>query len=181
MNVIRSLAVVSALWLAAAGAAPVRAAANGPPDGRHPCRAVHTFDFWVGDFDAKPWSELDGAVTGHLHNTREYDGCAIVERWNGVESGIDGMSLSFYDTNRRAWRMVWIADDGLSNDLEGSYRNGAMRFDGWVRDGKGKRILARNVLENVSPDVIRHIYSTSPDGGKTWDVKSDGRFVRVKK
>jgi hypothetical protein len=55
-----------------------------------------------------------------------------------------------------------------------------MRFDGWVLDSNGKRVLASNVLQNVSPDVIRHIYSTSADNGKTWDVKSDGRFVRRK-
>ena len=76
--------------------------------------------------------------------------------------------------------MVWNDDDNRSNDFEGSYRDGAMRFEGWVLDADGKRLLARNVLENVAPDTIRHIYSTSVDGGKTWTVKSDGRFVRRK-
>jgi hypothetical protein len=55
-----------------------------------------------------------------------------------------------------------------------------MRFEGWIVDASGKRVLARNVLENVSPETIRHIYSTSSDGGKTWEVKSDGRFERRK-
>jgi hypothetical protein len=89
--------------------------------------------------------------------------------------------MAFYDTNRRSWRMVWIADDGSSDDLEGGYKDGAMRLRGWVLGPDGKRLLASNVLENVSPDTIRHIYSTSGDGGKTWDIKSDGRFERVKK
>ena len=147
-------------------------------DGRYPCRAVHTFDFWVGDFDATPWNEPTAPVGGHLHNTREYEGCVIVERWEGAKTR--GMSMSFYDVNRRMWRMLWNGDDNLSSDFEGSYRDGAMRFEGWVLDAGGKRLLARNVLENVSPDTIRHIYSTSADGGKTWVVKSDGRFVRRK-
>jgi hypothetical protein len=55
-----------------------------------------------------------------------------------------------------------------------------MRFEGWVLDANGKRLLASNVLQDVSPDVIRHIYSTSADNGKTWVVLSDGRFVRRK-
>ena len=55
-----------------------------------------------------------------------------------------------------------------------------MRFKGWILDSAGKRVLASNVLQNVSPDTIRHIYSTSSDNGKTWVVKSDGRFVRRK-
>lgn len=148
-------------------------------DSGHPCQAVHTFDFWVGDFDATPWKEPAAPVRGHLHNTREYEGCVIVERWDGA-NGFHGMSMSFYDVNRRVWRMVWNGDDNQSNDFEGSYRDGAMRFEGWVLDAAGNRLLASNVLENVSPDTIRHIYSTSADGGKTWVIKSDGRFARRK-
>ena len=179
MDLFRSLALLSLLSLAAASAAGPPPPKPAPP--RYPCRDVHTLDFWVGDFDAKPWNETNAPVTGHLHNTLEYDGCAIVERWDGIKSGIKGMSLSFYDTNRRAWRMVWIADDGLSNDFDGSYSDGAMRFRGWVLDEDGRKILASNVLENVSPGTIRHVYSTSADGGKTWTVRSDGRFERVRK
>jgi hypothetical protein len=149
-------------------------------DGSYPCRAVHTFDFWVGTFDTRPWNQPASApATGHLQNTRECEGCVIVERWTGVNPA-SGMSISFYDVNRHVWRMVWVSDTAQSNDFEGSYRDGAMRFQGWVLDGAGNRLLASNVLQNVSPDTIRHIYSTSADGGRTWEVKSDGRFVRRK-
>ena len=162
--------------------APLLAQQNPKPaaeEARYPCRAVHTFDFWVGDFDATPWNDPTAPVRGHLHNTREYEGCVIVERWEGT-SGSRGMSMSFYDVNRRGWRMVWNGDDNASNDFEGTYRDGAMRFEGWVLDADGKRQLALNILENVSPDSIRHIYSISSDGGKTWVVKSDGKFRRSK-
>jgi tetratricopeptide (TPR) repeat protein len=147
-------------------------------EARYPCRAQHTFDFWVGTFDAKPWNQPDAPSGGQLHNTREYDGCVIVERWTGV--GNAGMSMAFYDVNRKAWRMIWNDDGNSSNDFEGTFRDGAMRFEGWVLDPKGNRMLASNVLQEVSPDVIRHIYSTSSDSGKTWVVRSDGRFVRHK-
>ena len=165
-----SLAAASLLAAAEPPAKPADA-------GRYPCRDEHTFDFWVGDFDATPWDGPSTPVRGHLHNTREYEGCVIVERWEGA-TGSRGMSMAFYDVNRRAWRMVWNGDDNQSNDFEGAYKDGAMRFEGWVLDPGGKRLLARNVLENVSPDTIRHIYSISSDGGKTWEVKSDGRFSR---
>ena len=143
---------------------------------RYPCRDVHTFDFWVGTFDATPWNQPTATPRGELHNTLEYEGCVIVERWTSPKSA--GMSMSFYDANRRRWRMIWNDDANSSNDLEGSYREGAMRFKGWVVDSAGKRLLVTNVLQNVSPDVIRHIYSVSEDNGRTWAVKSDGRFVR---
>ena len=145
---------------------------------RYPCREQHTFDFWVGTFDATPWDQPNAPVRGQLHNTREYDGCVIVERWTGKTSA--GMSMAFYDTDRKVWRMMWVGDDGKTDDLEGTYTDGAMRLHGWTLDGSGNKVLTSNVLENVSADVIRHIYSTSSDGGKTWVVRSDGRFVRRK-
>jgi hypothetical protein len=157
--------------------APTQTAQATADDTRYPCRAAHTFDFWVGTFDATPWNQPNAAPAGQLHNTREYEGCVIVERWTSAK-GSGGMSMAFYDKNRHLWRMIWNDDSNSSNDLEGSYSDGAMRFTGWVLDSAGKRLLASNVLENVSPGVIRHIYSESADDGKTWTVKSDGRFVR---
>jgi hypothetical protein len=156
---------------------PSQPAQRTADDARYPCRAIHTFDFWVGTFDATPWNQPAAPSRGQLHNTREYEGCIIVERRTSV-NGSSGMSMAFYDSNRHVWRMVWNDDSNQSNDFEGSYSEGAMRFKGWVLDSTGKRLLASNVLENVSPGVIRHIYSTSEDDGKTWLVKSDGRFVR---
>ena len=177
MRPIRFLGLLSGVCaIACAALLGEQQAKPAPDDGRYPCRDVHTFDFWVGDFDATPWNEPKAPVGGRLHNTREYEGCVIVERWEGAKSR--GMSMSFYDVSRRVWRMVWNGDDNRSNDFEGSYRDGAMRFEGWVLDADGKRVLASNVLQNVSSDTIRHVYSTSPVGGKTWVVKSDGRFVR---
>src|SRR5215831_12824785 len=110
LSVSCSLAAVSSL-----GEQPARPATEA---GRYPCRDEHTFDFWVGDFDATPWNDPSATVRGTLHNTREYEGCVIVERWDGV-SGSRGMSMSFYDVNRHAWRMVWNGDDNRSNDFEG--------------------------------------------------------------
>jgi hypothetical protein len=175
MRVVRSLLCLlcATAPTSVASAAPQSSEANV----RFPCRAVHTFDFWVGTFDATPWDQPDAPPRGQLHNTREYEGCVIVERWTSATGG-GGMSMSFYDINRQRWRMIWNGDDNQSNDFEGSYRDGAMRFEGWVLDGNGTRILASNVLQEISPDVVRHIYSTSSDNGRTWVVKSDGRFVR---
>jgi hypothetical protein len=155
-----------------------RAQSAVPDSIRYPCRAVHTFDYWVGTFDATPWNKPDTPSRGQLHNTREYEGCVFIERWVG-RSG-SGMSMVFYDVIRKVWRMVWNDDSNGSNDLEGSYHDGAMRFLGWQLDSSGNKEMTSNVLQDVSPGVIRHLFSTSPDSGKTWIVRSDGRFVRRK-
>lgn len=174
MRIIRVGLIASLFCLMAASKAHSQ---SQPP--KSPCDSVHTFDFWVGDFDTHPWNQPDAPAAGELHNTREYQGCVIVERWTGKRAGA-GMSMAFYDENRHVWRMIWNDDSNSSNDFEGSYRDGAMRFEGWVLDPSGKKVLASNVLQDVTPDLIRHIYSTSADGGKTWVVRSDGRFVRRK-
>ncbi|HEY4215811.1 MAG TPA: tetratricopeptide repeat protein [Gemmatimonadaceae bacterium] len=145
---------------------------------RYPCRAVHTFDFWSGDFEIRPWAQPNVPPTGQVHNTREYDGCVIVEHFSNPSAA--GMSMSFYDVNRRVWRMIWNDDRNGSNDFEGAFVDGAMRFNGWVLDANGNRQLARNTLQPVSADTIRQTYSVSPDSGKTWLVMTDGSYTRKK-
>lgn len=160
-----------------AGVRSLSAQAAVPDSVRYPCRAVHTFDFWVGTWESTPWDSPNAPPRGTLQNTREYDGCVFVERWEG--KGNRGMSMVIYDETRKTWRMFWNDDANGSNVFdEGVYRDGAMRFTGWARGPKGTVIMASNVLQNVSPDVIRHIFSTSDDSGKTWTVRSDGRFAR---
>ncbi|MGH9422619.1 MAG: hypothetical protein ACRD3J_21765 [Thermoanaerobaculia bacterium] len=170
------------LFLVALTLAPAVGRAQSADDTRYPCRNVHTFDFWVGTYDAMPWDKPDASSGGQLHNAREYDGCVFVERWTSADpKGNMGMSMVFYDTTRKTWRMVWNDDANGSTVFDkGEYTDGAMRFTGWKadpRDPKGSLVMVQNVLENVSPGLIRHIFSISPDSGKTWKVLSDGRFV----
>jgi hypothetical protein len=159
--------------------APAVSRAQSADDARYPCRSVHTFDYWVGTYDAMPWDKPDSPSGGQLRNTREYDGCVFVERWTSANpKGNMGMSMVFYDSTRKTWRMVWNDDSNGSTVFDqGSFTDGAMRFTGWKVDPTGATVMVSNVLENVSPGLIRHTFSISPDSGKTWKVMSDGRFV----
>ena len=179
MPATRSLFIAFAVALVFA---PAVSRAQSADDTRYPCRSVHTFDYWVGTFDAMPWDKPDAPSGGQLKNTREYDGCMFVERWTSANAkGNMGMSIVFYDTTRKTWRMIWNDDSNGSTDFDnGAYSDGAMRFTGWKVGPDGNRVMAQNVLENVSPGLIRHIFSISPDSGKTWKVLSDGRFVKRK-
>lgn len=143
---------------------------------RFPCRAVHTFDYWAGDFDVSYWDQ-PGAALAHTHNVRAYDGCVIVEDFTSP-GRLSGMSMSFYDTSRHTWRMVWDSDANSSNDFEGTFRDGGMHFLGWVLDPSGQRLEASNTLLRVSPDTIHQTYAVSADSGKTWVIRSNLRYVR---
>jgi hypothetical protein len=158
-----------------------RAAAQAavPDSVRYPCRSVHTFDYWVGTWEATPWNQPKAQPGGTLTNTREYEGCVFVERWEG--KGGRGMSLVMYDATKKTWRMFWNDDSNGSTVFDqGLYRDGAMRFTGWTTSPKGDVVMASNVLQNVSADTIRHLFSISRDSGRTWLTLSDGRFARRK-
>ena len=176
----RALRLSWCVMLAAGAlASRLHAQAAVPDSVRYPCRNVHTFDYWEGTWDATPWSKPDAPPGGTLHNTREYDGCVFVERWEG--KGNRGMSMVIYDATKKTWRMFWNDDANSSNVFDdGVYRDGAMRFTGWALGPRGNLVMASNVLQNVSPDTIRHVFSVSRDSGKTWTVLSDGRFTRRK-
>jgi tetratricopeptide (TPR) repeat protein len=146
---------------------------------RYPCRSVHTFDFWAGDFDAYPSLSTAAQPGGQLHNTREYDGCVFIEHWAPIaSSGLPGMSMSYYDADQRVWRFIWNDDQNGSIQFIGDFRNGAMEFEGSSLNPDGSRLLARNVLRPVAADTIRHTFSTSSDNGKTWTPQTDQLFVR---
>src|SRR5690348_9007062 len=105
MTIRRAIAMLAPLLLLAASPTPGKDPAPSPPEGeRYPCRTQHTFDFWVGTFEARPWDQPTGETTGQLVNTREFEGCVIVERWTGKRGS--GMSTAFFDVNRHQWRMV---------------------------------------------------------------------------
>src|SRR6476661_8293473 len=103
-SMLRALTVALAL-------APVVSRAQSADDARYPCRSVHTVDYWVGTYDAMPWDKPDTPSGGQLHNTRDYDGCVFVERWTSANpKGNMGMSMLFFDTTRKTWRMIWNDD-----------------------------------------------------------------------
>src|SRR5262245_119513 len=113
------------------------AAQTAVPDSvRYPCRSVHTFDYWVGTWESAPWNQPKVPPGGTLTNTRKYEGCVFVERWES--KGGRGMSLVIYDATKKTWRMFWNDDSNGSTVFDkGVYSDGAMRFTGWTTSPKG--------------------------------------------
>jgi hypothetical protein len=149
---------------------------------RYPCRNGAVFrqlDFWIGEWNVSPWSQTGGdpASAGFNRVTAMLDRCGIVEEWAGT-AGDYGKSINFYDTNRARWRQVWIADNGSSLDYEGSFANGAMRFEGWTKNQVGQRVLQKLTFFPISADTVRQLFESSTDDGKTWTPGFDARYVR---
>jgi hypothetical protein len=154
-------------------------------DIQFPCRTrpeARQFDFWVGDWDVTPWQAPPSpslALIGTNRIELVLEQCMLIENWTG--GGSSGKSINFWDTNRRQWRQVWVADGGGSLDYAGSFRDGAMRFDGWTLSPAGTRVMQRLTFFPIHRDTVRQLFETSADSGKTWQPGFDGRYARRKR
>lgn len=143
-----------------------------------PCkfRAEHKqLDFWVGDWDVKtPQGQLAGTNTIQ----RLEDGCLILENWTGSQGGT-GKSMNFYNAATDKWRQTWVSSAGGVTEYEGSYRDGAMRYEG-ESTRNGTKLKLRLTFFDLGPDRVRQFAEQSADAGKTWTVTYDFTYIRRK-
>ena len=155
---------------------------------RFPCRGLaeaHQFDFWIGDWDVTPWqapASSNPAVIGTNRIEAILEHCVVMENWQGLgPSPSAGKSMNFWDRNRGQWRQIWMGDGGGSLDYAGSFKDGAMRFEGWTLSPAGARVLQKLTFFPISKDTVRQLFETSADSGKTWQPGFDGRYVRSRR
>lgn len=131
-------------------------------------------DFWVGE-----WSVFDptGQPVGSNSITKQENGFVIAEHWTSATGG-SGRSMSFFDPSIGKWRQVWVASSGASTMMVGEFRNGAMYFDGEPVLTNGVKISSRMTLTPNADGTVRQYSERSSDGGKTWNVYFDGKYVR---
>ena len=150
---------------------------------RYPCRTMpeaRQFDFWLGEWDVTPFQAPATPTPRRLGTNRIeslLEQCALMENWTDASGGT-GKSLNWYDTSRKVWRQVWVADGGGSIDYSGSFRDGAMRFEAWTLAPTGARVLQRMTFYPIHRDTVRQLMEASADSGKTWQPRFDGRYVR---
>lgn len=136
----------------------------------------HQFDFWIGE-----WDVLDSSGTRRGVNSVQpiLNGCALHERWRGADGDI-GESFSAYDRLTKQWHQTWV--DGIGNvwKTDGGLVNGAMVL---TRTGPLLRapidsLRHRWTWTRIDDRHVRQVGEVSRDGGKTWRVLFDGRYVR---
>jgi tetratricopeptide (TPR) repeat protein len=146
---------------------------------RRPCQysdEAHQFDFWLGEWDVfNPQGQQAG--TSVIESVSE--GCGILEQWKN-RGGTTGTSLNFYDAGTGKWHQYWMGPTGVATRYEGVYENGAIRYHGERVSNDGKKILLRLTFFDVDKNTVRQFAEQSADGGKTWTVSYDFRYVRKK-
>lgn len=115
------------------------------------------------------WVEYEGTtlvskVLGGRANLVELD-------VQGPAGRIEGMSLRLYNPESRQWSLNFANAAGgtLSPPTVGEFREGRGEF--YAQETlRGRSILVRFVILDVTPTSARFEQSFSEDGGKTWEL-----------
>ncbi|WP_250633855.1 hypothetical protein [Pinirhizobacter soli] len=141
----------------------------------------HDFDWEIGTWATSvkvlrnplspkaAWVEFNGtsvihALGGGRANLVDLDVSGPVGR-------IQGVSLRLYNVQARQWGLNFanMGDGLLTPPSVGEFKNGRGEFYG-TDTLRGRTILVRFVILDVTPDSARFEQSYSADGGKTWEL-----------
>ena len=159
-----------------AALAPARTGAQEPPPAS-PCGAdsvYRQFDFWVGEWDV---FTPQGQKAGINRIEKLLGGCLLLENWTGA-SGSEGKSINYYDHIRKRWVQTWVDGQGGIISVEGAFEAGAMRFEGQHFYPDGRREPFCMTFTPQQDGSVRQFIEQSRDGGDSWYVWFDGRYVR---
>jgi Protein of unknown function (DUF1579) len=147
-----------------------------PPCSRPECRQ---FDFWIGSWDV---TDTAGKPAGKNTIRSILNGCVLEESWTSAQGSFAGHSFNIYDAATGRWHQTWVDNSGTLLRLDGGLVGGKMVLVGSrppAKDG-AMDVLHRITWEKKSDDEVRQLWESSPDGGQTWSVVFDGKYVRHK-
>lgn len=115
------------------------------------------------------WAEYNGTSVVHSF----LDGRAnMVELDIAGQAGrIQGLSLRLYNAEGRQWSLNFanMSDGLLTSPTVGGFTGGRGEFYG-TDNLRGRVVLVRFIILDVTPDSARFEQSYSDDGGKTWEL-----------
>jgi hypothetical protein len=143
-----------------------------------PCQApeYRQFDFWIGEWDVH---DAQGQRIGANRIEAIENGCGIQENWTD-RRGLTGRSVNVFRPTSKTWLQLWTSSWGGILLLEGRYENERMILSGDAigRDGTIER---QRTTWSRTTEGVRQLAERSRDGGRTWTVAFDGRYVRAPK
>jgi hypothetical protein len=150
------------------------ALAQSPPPRACTASEYRQFDFWLGNWEVQ---RPDGKRAGTNRIESILDGCVLRESWTDV-SGSQGTSYNIYDRARGRWHQTWVSDRGALLQLDGKFEGGRMRLEGERPNSAGVVVRHRITWEQTAPGRVRQLWESSTDGGASWTVAFDGRYLK---
>ena len=127
------------------------------------------FDFWVGTWDV---FQPNGQKAGENRIEPISGGCALLENWSG-RGGFTGKSLNIYDSTDKRWHQTWVDSSGALLMISGNLVDKRMVLGAQASDAHQRITWTPN-----DDGSVRQFWESSADGGKTWTVLFDGKYVR---
>ena len=140
-----------------------------------PCRheeVYRQFDFWVGAWDVRT---PQGQTAGSNSIQESLDGCLLIENWEGA-AGSSGKSMNYYDPQTKKWTQIWVDSGGGVIHAVGSFRDGAMRFEGKHFTLKGTELYKMSFTP-LPDGHVRQLIEQSNDDGESWYIWFDGDYA----
>jgi hypothetical protein len=152
----------------------------GPAQAQQSPGGIHDFDWDIGI-----WKVHQRRLLHPLSGSNtwvEYNGTDAVQRiWDGANMGkvesdgpaghLEIYTLRLYDTDAHQWNIYFTnsARGTLSKPVIGEFKNGRGEFYD-QETYKGKAILVRFRVYDITVNSCRFDQSFSADGGKTWET-----------
>lgn len=138
-----------------------------------PCNAheYRQFDFWIGT-----WEVFNAADQKVGENTIQsiFGGCAVREQWESVGAHRGG-SFNYYDSATERWHQNWVSNVDNPLRLSGGLdETGRMVLQTIDRSDRLDRITWTPRFDGS----VRQLWEQSTDGGRTWNVVFDGKYVK---
>lgn len=141
---------------------------------------VHDFDWDIGTWKVHQ-RRLLHPLTGST-TWVEYDGTDVVQKiWDGANMGkiesvgvaghLEMYTLRLYDTEVNQWKIYFTnsSSGALSQPVVGEFQSGRGEFYD-QEPYRGKAILVRFRVHDITSNSCQFDQAFSPDGGKTWET-----------
>ncbi len=139
---------------------------------------AHDLDFWVGSWKCQgemtspTGQKTPTSATNHV--VRILDAHVIQENFR--MKGLNGMSVSAYDPNRKMWHQTWVDNGGAYIALNGAFSDGQMILSTQASPRGG---IQRMVFSAITANSFDWNWQGSKDGGKTWRTQWHLHYTRV--
>lgn len=130
------------------------------------------FDFWVGEWDLWWYGKDSVKEFGTNSISKILDKSVIEENFKistGTNKGFQGKSLSVLDSRTKKWKQTWVDNSGGYLPFTGGM-DGDNRYFGQEFEQNGKIIQQKMVFHSITPNSFVWDWSSSKDGGKTWNL-----------
>jgi tetratricopeptide (TPR) repeat protein len=143
-----------------------------------PCREstdARRFDFWVGSWNV---TTVQGQPVGSSRVDIVSGGCGLLENWTSL-GGAEGKSLNAFNRRTQKWQQYWVGPTGdVAEFLDSEWRDGALVLSGAGSSRDGRPRHSRLTFRPLPNGSVQQLGEASTDGGKTWTVTFDYRYVR---